>query len=143
MSKQLFFLKFYTVYHCLYIYFKTNFLVKISFFSCLLLEWRLGIKSVAFYRNPVTESYICFYCPYSSKNKSYMTRHAVVHTGSRPYSCGICGKTFKQKSYLNIHLKTCTSVLHATWFHRVYHNQFRFTLLPCVFYPVSLCNIFM
>ncbi|XP_050035563.2 zinc finger protein 711-like [Dermacentor andersoni] len=56
-----------------------------------------------------TKRHQCSYCPYSSKERSTVTRHERSHTGDRPYVCQVCHKGFARSDQLNAHLNTHTS----------------------------------
>ncbi|XP_054711199.1 zinc finger protein 484-like [Uloborus diversus] len=58
-----------------------------------------------FYKNKAPQIAVltCTVCNYSTVNSAHMKRHAVVHSGERPYVCEFCNKTFNRKDYLKIH----------------------------------------
>ncbi|XP_077519891.1 zinc finger Y-chromosomal protein 2-like [Amblyomma americanum] len=51
-------------------------------------------------------SYSCRYCPYSSNNKSNVTKHQRTHTGERTFVCKECGKAVARRDHLTSHLLT-------------------------------------
>ena len=49
-----------------------------------------------------------FACPYCSKimkKRKDMTRHIMIHTGEKPFSCTFCNFRANQKSTVNEHVK--------------------------------------
>ncbi|XP_075558094.1 uncharacterized protein LOC142590114 isoform X1 [Dermacentor variabilis] len=50
----------------------------------------------------------CNFCDYKTDRVADLKRHAVVHTGERPFECHLCPQTFSLKSNLKAHLRTHT-----------------------------------
>ncbi|XP_037525819.1 zinc finger protein 2-like [Rhipicephalus sanguineus] len=48
----------------------------------------------------------CSYCPYTSYNKTNITRHEWTHTGECPFACDICQKAFRRADGLKAHMRT-------------------------------------
>lgn len=48
----------------------------------------------------------CAYCDYRTPRKGDFTRHVLIHTGEKRFSCNLCGRRFVRKSHLLNHLKT-------------------------------------
>ena len=51
----------------------------------------------------------CSYCLKKFSSRKNLRRHALIHTGERPFSCDICQKTFYRKDDLRYHLKRKTA----------------------------------
>lgn len=50
---------------------------------------------------------------YSQCNKAFpsstrLKRHAIIHTGLKPYTCEVCTKSFNRRSSLRVHAKIHT-----------------------------------
>ncbi|KAM4605983.1 zinc finger Y-chromosomal protein-like [Polymixia lowei] len=57
-------------------------------------------------RGPLTPaSYVCEVCGKDGKSRSGLERHAIIHTGERPYACHLCSSRFNRRGNLQQHLK--------------------------------------
>lgn len=54
-------------------------------------------------RSEVKEIAQCSVCNKVFKHQSKLRRHAVVHTGERPYKCDICQRSFSQRADIKAH----------------------------------------
>uniref|UniRef100_A0A8C6UK56 C2H2-type domain-containing protein n=1 Tax=Neogobius melanostomus TaxID=47308 RepID=A0A8C6UK56_9GOBI len=50
----------------------------------------------------------CPVCLKAFGSKSHLHRHAIVHSGEKPFSCSLCSKRFNSKSYLIVHMRSHT-----------------------------------
>eukprot|EP00466_Bigelowiella_natans_P008509 jgi/Bigna1/54464/estExt_Genewise1Plus.C_350019 len=50
----------------------------------------------------------CRVCSKVFAQRGNLTRHLLIHAGSRPFKCPICPKTFNQKVHLTKHERTHT-----------------------------------
>ena len=51
------------------------------------------------------EMYCCNICGYTTKFRSYLSRHMHVHSDTRAYTCSICGSKFKTQSAYLLHMR--------------------------------------
>ena len=54
-------------------------------------------------RNPISPSYHCQFCSFSSILRSNLVRHMALHTSSRSFVCELCGASFYTSSTLKEH----------------------------------------
>lgn len=47
----------------------------------------------------------CAYCPYTSSNRSHVTRHERGHTGERPFVCQVCQNGYRRREDLRAHVR--------------------------------------
>lgn len=49
-------------------------------------------------------AYLCAECGKGFKNKCTLKKHAIVHTGQKPFACSECPKSFARKGALSVHM---------------------------------------
>ena len=54
--------------------------------------------------------YPCNICPYTSTDKTTLTRHLKTHNGDRPFECAECGYAFTTKANCERHVKKCHGI---------------------------------
>ncbi|XP_077550518.1 zinc finger X-chromosomal protein-like isoform X2 [Haemaphysalis longicornis] len=57
------------------------------------------------HRERPARKHACAYCPYSSSNRSHVTRHERGHTGERPFVCQVCQKGYRRREDLEAHVR--------------------------------------
>ncbi|KAK3946920.1 hypothetical protein QBC32DRAFT_177817, partial [Pseudoneurospora amorphoporcata] len=50
----------------------------------------------------------CLHCTKTFKQKRYLARHMLRHTGDRPYTCVLCQHTFSRSDILKRHFRECS-----------------------------------
>ncbi len=55
--------------------------------------------------NQQADSLICNICGKGFASPITLKRHAVVHTGEKPYMCNVCGRRFNAQANLTRHKK--------------------------------------
>ncbi|XP_068437424.1 endothelial zinc finger protein induced by tumor necrosis factor alpha-like [Clinocottus analis] len=51
------------------------------------------------------QSFVCLVCGKDKKCRSQLARHAVVHTGERPFACELCAARFNRRGNLQQHMR--------------------------------------
>jgi hypothetical protein len=83
----------------------------------------------------------CTICNKTFRDKYYLSRHMVVHSGFKPYSCSFCNLTFTQEGHLTRHIRLihwddiifeCSSCMHCFThnavgpYHKLFYSAYNF-----------------